>query len=143
MNQAGPGAGGPERSWEARLIDARRSWDPAERAALIEEFMPLANRLAWRSRRSNDAHDDLVQVAYVGRVKAVDRFDPEHGADHALALKGWVAELPQRRREILRPRFEEDLTQPEIADRVGISQMHVSRLLRRSLERLRVMADPR
>jgi len=46
-------------------------------------------------------------------------------------------------REILRPRFEEDLTQPEIADRVGISQMHVSRLLRRSLERLRVMADPR
>ena len=48
MNQAGPGAGGPERSWEARLIDARRSWDPAERAALIEEFMPLANRLAWR-----------------------------------------------------------------------------------------------
>jgi RNA polymerase sigma-B factor len=65
------------------------------------------------------------------------------GADHALALKGWVAELPQRQREILRLRFEEDLTQREIADRIGISQMHVSRLLRRSLERLRLMAGPR
>ena len=48
MTLVGPRAGAPERTWEARLMDARRSGDPAARAALIEEFMPLANRLAWR-----------------------------------------------------------------------------------------------
>jgi len=45
--------------------------------------------------------------------------------------------LPRREREILFLRFSEDLTQTEIADRVGVSQMQVSRLLRRSLQRLR------
>jgi RNA polymerase sigma-B factor len=45
--------------------------------------------------------------------------------------------LPQREREILYLRFGEDLTQSEIAERVGVSQMQVSRLLRRSLQRLR------
>jgi RNA polymerase sigma-B factor len=58
-------------------------------------------------------------------------------------LEAWLVELPEREREILRARFEEDLTQREIAERLGISQMHVSRLLRRSLERLRVMARRR
>jgi len=38
-------------------------------------------------------------------------------------------------------RFVEDLTQSEIADRIGVSQMHVSRLIRRSLTRLRAVAD--
>ena len=37
--------------------------------------------------------------------------------------------------------FVEDLTQTEIAERVGISQMQVSRLLRRSLEQLRALTD--
>ena len=44
--------------------------------------------------------------------------------------------LPDRDRLILKLRFEDDLTQAEIAERVGVSQMHVSRLLRRSLDRL-------
>jgi RNA polymerase sigma-B factor len=48
-------------------------------------------------------------------------------------------QLAPREREILRLRFVEDLTQTEIAARVGISQMQVSRLLRRSLEELRSM----
>jgi len=48
---------------------------------------------------------------------------------------------PQREREILRMRFVEDLTQTEIAARIGISQMQVSRLLRRSLDQLRAMTD--
>jgi RNA polymerase sigma-B factor len=47
--------------------------------------------------------------------------------------------LPPRERLILRMRFVEDLTQTEIAARVGISQMQVSRLLRRSLEQLRTL----
>jgi RNA polymerase sigma-B factor len=45
--------------------------------------------------------------------------------------------LPERERMILNLRFVEDLTQSEIADRVGISQMHVSRLLRRALDAVR------
>jgi RNA polymerase sigma-B factor len=49
--------------------------------------------------------------------------------------------LPERDRLVLKLRFEEDLTQSEIAKRIGISQMHVSRLIRRSLERLRSVAE--
>ncbi|MEA2493225.1 MAG: polymerase sigma-B factor [Thermoleophilaceae bacterium] len=45
--------------------------------------------------------------------------------------------LPEREREILRMRFEEGLTQTQIADKIGISQMHVSRLIRKSLARMR------
>ena len=49
--------------------------------------------------------------------------------------------LPARDRIVLHLRFVEDLTQAEIADRVGVSQMHVSRLIRRALERLRTVAE--
>src|SRR5438270_1094194 len=45
--------------------------------------------------------------------------------------------LPSREREILRMRFEDGLTQTQIAEQIGVSQMHVSRLIRRSLERMR------
>ena len=41
--------------------------------------------------------------------------------------------LDERTREILRLRFEQDLIQFEIAERVGVSQMHVSRLIREAL----------
>ena len=57
--------------------------------------------------------------------------------DDRTALEPALASLPDREREILRMRFEEGLTQTQIADRIGISQMHVSRLIRRSLERMR------
>jgi RNA polymerase sigma-B factor len=50
--------------------------------------------------------------------------------------------LPEREREIVRLRFYEELSQSEIADRIGISQMHVSRLLRRSFEQMRGRAQP-
>jgi RNA polymerase sigma-B factor len=49
--------------------------------------------------------------------------------------------LPARDRLVLQLRFVEDLTQTEIAERIGISQMQVSRLLRRSLEQLRALTD--
>jgi RNA polymerase sigma-B factor len=45
--------------------------------------------------------------------------------------------LPDREREILRMRFEDGLTQTQIAEQVGVSQMHVSRLIRKSLARMR------
>ena len=61
----------------------------------------------------------------------------EYGATIAPTLQA----LPPRDRIVLHLRFVEDLTQAEIAERVGVSQMHVSRLIRRALERLRTVAD--
>jgi RNA polymerase sigma-B factor len=52
-----------------------------------------------------------------------------------------LGHLPSRDRLVLKLRFVDDLTQTEIAERVGISQMQVSRLLRRSLEQLRSLTD--
>jgi RNA polymerase sigma-B factor len=63
----------------------------------------------------------------------------EHGyelVEIGETLRGTLEALPVRERAILKLRFEQDLTQAEIAERVGVSQMHVSRLLRRSLDRL-------
>jgi RNA polymerase sigma-B factor len=52
-----------------------------------------------------------------------------------------MVRLSERDREILRLRFAEDLTQSEIGARIGISQMHVSRRIRQSLEQLHEEAD--
>ena len=53
------------------------------------------------------------------------------------SLEPALDRLPQRERDILRMRFEDGLTQTQIAEKIGISQMHVSRLIRRSLDRMR------
>jgi RNA polymerase sigma-B factor len=228
--------------------------DVPARDTLIERFLPLARKLARRYAGSNEPYDDLVQVASLGLVKAVERFDPERGfAFTSFAVPtivgelkryfrdaGWalhvdrsaqerarkIAEarrevssrqgrsptvpelaeylecseeevleglqaaeaydtvsldapargenetvrrldtlggeddrlgrvddqatvfaaaqhLPERERRILYLRFGEDLTQAEIADRVGVSQMQVSRLLRKSVKRLQDLIQPR
>lgn len=70
----------------------------------------------------------------------VDGFGAEDpallGADDRLTVSVAARELPAREREVLRLRFVEDLTQTQIAGRVGVSQMQVSRILRRSVARL-------
>jgi RNA polymerase sigma-B factor len=53
-----------------------------------------------------------------------------------ITLERMTVILDERAREILRLRFQEDLLQSEIAERVGCSQMHVSRIIRSSLEKL-------
>ena len=58
-------------------------------------------------------------------------------AEARAMLADSLHELEPREREIVRLRFYEGLTQREIAERIGISQMHVSRLIRRTVERLR------
>ena len=227
--------------------------DPSARRALVERFMPLARSLTRRYGRSSEPFEDLLQVASLGLLKAIDRYDPERGypfASYAVPTilgemrryfrdSGWavhvprgaqeralkvrdaqerltnetgraptvnqlaeyleletgevldalqairayetvsldaprvghddevisygdsiggedarfelveldatvssaLAHLPARDRLVLQLRFVEDLTQTEIAERIGISQMQVSRLLRRSLEQLRKLAD--
>ena len=54
-----------------------------------------------------------------------------------LALPGLVSTLPELEREVIVLRFFQDLDQDTIATRVGFSQMHVSRLQRRALARMR------
>ena len=229
--------------------------DPHSRDELVRRFMPLAAQLARRYAGSREPLDDLLQVASLGLIKAVDRYDASRGnafssfavptilgelkrhfrdvgwavhvpralqelslrvrnevdqmsralgrsptaaeiakslgepvesviealesatAHHAMSLdapmrssdgddgdSAWhdrlgmeeegydraewhgtlqrgIRALPERDRLILALRFEEELTQSEIAQRIGVSQMHVSRLLRRALDRLRAVAE--
>ena len=51
--------------------------------------------------------------------------------------------ITPREREVLRLRFAEDLTQAEIGERIGVSQMQVSRIIRQSVARLRAYATAR
>jgi RNA polymerase sigma-B factor len=57
-----------------------RDGDRAARDELFAQFQPLARRLAGRYTNPHEPLEDLVQVAYVGLLGAVDRFDPERGA---------------------------------------------------------------
>jgi RNA polymerase sigma-B factor len=223
--------------------------DPAIREELVRRNLPFAKRLALRYRGASESFDDLLQVANLGLLNAVDRFDPGRGipftafasptilgelkrhfrdrvwtvrvprglhdrmaevdkaiteltkqlqrspsvgeiaerleieqtdvlevleANHnrrPLSLdrpaggedsdeappSEWVGEederfelvegrialdaalpyLEERERVVLRLRFVEDMTQSQIAERIGHSQMHVSRILRRALVRIR------
>jgi RNA polymerase sigma-B factor len=83
--------------------------------------------------------DGDAGASYAERVGAEDpRYEfVEYGAAIASTLK----EMPERERLILHLRFVGDLTQSEIAERIGVSQMHVSRLIRRALEKVRTAAD--
>jgi RNA polymerase sigma-B factor len=236
------------------VVRWQRDRDPASRDELVERFMPLARGLARRYGRSSEPFEDLLQVASLGLLKALDRFDPRRGSsfssfavptilgemrrhfrdcgwavhvprqaqeralkvrdanerlagthgraptvsqlaeyleldvenvlDALAAIQAYetlsldgprsavdddplvpyveslgrederyelveldatvasaLVSIPARERAILHLRFFDDLTQTEIAHRVGVSQMQVSRLLRRSLARLRALAD--
>ena len=61
-------------------------------------------------------------------------------AEDRATLERLLRALTPREREVLRLRFEEDLTQTEIGRRIGVSQMHVSRIIRQSIARLRTAA---
>ena len=62
-----------ERALFARYVGGRARVD---REALIERFLPLARSLARRYERPSEPFDDVFQVACVGVIKAIDRFDP-------------------------------------------------------------------
>jgi RNA polymerase sigma-B factor len=56
-------------------------------------------------------------------------------------IEASIHHLPARDRRVLELRFGHDMTQSQIAERIGVSQMQVSRIIRRSVERLRELAD--
>ena len=69
--------------------------------------------------------------------RILGRPDPEFAQVEArMTVRSLMAKLPERERNIVYLRYFEDLTQSEIADRIGVSQVHVSRLLREALDRL-------
>ena len=88
--------------------------------------------VSLESYRFGDEGDGETYAESIGFED--DRFElVEYGATIAPTLQA----LPARDRIVLHLRFVDDLTQAEIAERVGVSQMHVSRLIRRSLEKIR------
>ena len=69
--------------------------------------------------------------------------DPDLAAsDDRIVLEQAIADFSPREQEVVKMRFEEGLTQVEIAERLGISQVQVSRLLRRTLRRIQDKIDP-
>jgi RNA polymerase sigma-B factor len=76
---AAPRGSGPERSREDRDLFFRyhREGDTSARDQLVERFLPLARQLARRYQRASEPLDDLLQVASLGLIKAIDRFDPD------------------------------------------------------------------
>jgi RNA polymerase sigma-B factor len=105
-----------------------------------EQMLEARQALTAHSPRSLDepAKDDEEQTP---RGNLLGREDPELAAvEDAVLLESYLAPLPARTRELLRLRFEADLRQDEIAAVLGISQAHVSRLLRESIEELHEIA---
>jgi RNA polymerase sigma-B factor len=86
----------------------------AIREKLVEMHLPLVEHLARRFRNRGEPLDDLVQVATIGLIKSVDRFDPERGVEFSTYAtptivgeikrhfrdKGWAVRVPRRLQEL-------------------------------------------
>jgi len=97
MEKLAPEAG---KAQEDRFADYARTRDAATRDELISTNLGLAHQLARRFANRGEPHDDLVQVASLALVKAVDRFDPDHGATFSsFAVTSIVGELKRHFRD--------------------------------------------
>jgi RNA polymerase sigma-B factor len=105
----------------------------------VLEAMEAASARRPYSLQATVGHDDDTAML----VDTIGEEDPAYQTvEYGEAIARTLSLLPDRERVILNLRFVEDLTQSEIAKRVGISQMHVSRLLRRALETVREQVPP-
>ncbi|MET8413094.1 SigB/SigF/SigG family RNA polymerase sigma factor [Streptomyces sp. NPDC005195] len=99
------------------------------RAELVSLWLPLAQRVAGRFRNRGEEHDDLRQVAAVGLVKAMDRYDPDQGPFEVYAVptitgeikrhfrdRTWAVRVPRRTQEL---RNQVRIARSELADRPG------------------------
>jgi RNA polymerase sigma-B factor len=115
-----------------RTLSARLGGAPTVAALAAEAG--VSEEQALEALNARGAHD---AVPLDPGAEAAETGEFSEGVDDHLVLSGAISALPRRERTILRLRFVEGLTQTEIADRVGLSQMYVSRLLRATLETLR------
>lgn len=98
------------RETEEGLFDIHlRERDPAARDELVDRFMPFARKLALRYIHSREPLEDLVQVACIGLLNAIERFDPEQGKKFTTFAaptilgeikryfrdKGWAVHVPR------------------------------------------------
>ncbi len=107
--------------------------DPARqqaRDALVEQHLPLVEHLARRFRNRGEPYDDLVQVATIGLIKSVDRFDLDRGVEFSTYAtptivgeikrhfrdKGWAVRVPRRLQEL---RLSLASATSELSQRIG------------------------
>ncbi|HYZ98219.1 MAG TPA: SigB/SigF/SigG family RNA polymerase sigma factor [Acidimicrobiales bacterium] len=146
----------PPRSTQERHLDLRRATS-ALSARLGRP--PTVPELAAEVGISDDEVLEALEAGAAYRATSLDARRPgdEEGTSLAERLPGaespnqpvelrmlvaqLLGTLPRREAEIVRLRFYDELTQSEIAERLGISQMHVSRLIRRCLLELRQALD--
>ena len=102
-----------------------------------EEIVEALQATEGRSVRSLDApvHEEEGASASAGDMIGAEDVEFDR-VEAGITIEKMTGILDERAREILRLRFQEDLLQSEIAERVGCSQMHVSRIIRSSLEKL-------
>ncbi|MEU3613829.1 RNA polymerase sigma factor SigF [Streptomyces sp. NPDC006872] len=141
----------PRRLQELRLDLARagdelaQKLDRAPTVGELAERLGLSNEEVVEGMAASNAYtassldaqpeDDDAEGALADRIGYEDH--GLEGIEYVESLKPLIAELPSRDRQILSLRFVVGLTQSEIGEELGISQMHVSRLLSRTLVRLR------
>lgn len=126
-----------------RLGRAPRPSEIAEQLGVpvAEVLEGLEAAEAYRSSSLDEMLSSEQGSATVGEL--VGEADAElDRVEFQQALRPLLGELDERERTIVLLRFFANLTQTQIADQVGISQMHVSRLLARTLDRLRNRLDP-
>lgn len=128
---------------ERLAVQLGRSPTPAELAeslgrSLDEVLDALDAESAYRTVSTDTMEGSFAADRSLSRAPTTELTD----ADDRMVVHDLLDSLPVREREIVRLRFFEDLSQPEIAARIGISQVHVSRLLRRSLDHLHALASP-
>ena len=99
---------------DLKLLDHASSEYRRLHESIIQRTLPLAHHTARRFRGRGQAHDDLVQVASVGLLNAVNRFDPDSGSDFlAFAVPtimgevrrhfrdyGWAVKVPRRLKDL-------------------------------------------
>src|SRR5579863_1169599 len=140
------------RSAQELLLELRKVTEElTQQLGRVPEEAELAERLGVSPDDMREARQaDLVFSTYSLDAPMSDRDDPalladmlggdDPGVEHAIdmeALNAHWGELPEREQRILVLRFYGNLTQTEIGARLGISQMHVSRLMARALAHLR------
>jgi RNA polymerase sigma-B factor len=116
-----------------------RSPTVAELAEAIDESFEdvLSTIQSADARRARSFDEPVGEDSTLG--ESLGTTDPELGrAEIRVLIDGALDVLSARDREILRLRFQEDLTQTEISRQIGVSQMQVSRLIRQALARLRM-----
>jgi RNA polymerase sigma-B factor len=128
----------------ARALTSRTGVSP--RPAELAEATGLTLEQVLEALEAADAYDALSLDVPRGDgeddssgsyADSLGELDPNFArVEYGACIAPAFAALPERERLVVHLRFAEDLTQTEIAGRIGVSQMHVSRLLRRAIERM-------